>query len=286
MTQDRITLSAPAKVNLHLSVVGRRADGYHLLETLMVKLELSDRLTLSRRAEGVTLEVPGGGAPENPDNLAYRAAESFFHCTGIEGGVGIRLEKRIPAAAGLGGGSSDAAAVLTGLNRLYDGPLSTPDLLGLGLNLGADVPFFIRTETALWAEGIGERFHAVSWPGRLQVLLVNPGWPLSTAWVFKNYKLELTTRRRNHIFSGLYESSFTIGRELSNDLESVVLPNFPEVMDLKNELKAAGARGVLMSGSGPTVYGLFDDLTALQSACDKLMESGGDKRLVLPTRTI
>ena len=153
---------APAKINLHLSVVGRKPDGYHLLRTLMVKLDLCDRLHLELTGAGIDVAVVGADLPFGEGNLVHRAAAAFFSAAGWDGGVSIVLEKNIPVAAGLGGGSSDAAAVLLGLNQLCGRPLGRETLFDLGLGLGADVPFFLFPGTTAWAEGVGEKLR----PGR------------------------------------------------------------------------------------------------------------------------
>jgi 4-diphosphocytidyl-2-C-methyl-D-erythritol kinase len=279
-----LVIEAPAKINLFLSVVGRRPDGYHLLESLMVKLALSDQLTFRRRASsGIDLDVEPPMAGAIDDNLVYKAAARFFDRSLIKGGVTIGLRKRIPVAAGLGGGSSDAAATLLALNHLYDSPFSLDELMALGLELGADVPFFLYPHETAFVSGIGEHLRPGPPLSGLALLLVNPGWPLSTAWVFKNYKLKLTTRRRNSIFSALHERSFTIDQDPVNDLESVVLPRYPELRHIKDALCAAGAVQTLMSGSGPTVFGRFAGERDRDPAGEKLVRAGRGRWLVWAT---
>ena len=174
-----LSLFAPAKLNLYLSVVGRRPDGYHLLETLMVKIDLADRLVLRPGGDRIRLEVLGADLPSGPGNLVYRAAEAFFLAAGLEPGLDVSLEKKIPTAAGLGGGSSDAAATLLGLNSIFGRPLSSEQLADLGLGLGADVPFFLGSWSAAWARGIGEKLSPAGFRKGDRYLLVNPGWSLS-----------------------------------------------------------------------------------------------------------
>lgn len=268
-------------MNLSLRVVGRRDDGYHLLESLMVKLNLADRLTIKKSESGLKMSAPGANLPEDEGNLVYRAAEAFFKLSGVNGGADIVLEKKIPVAAGLGGGSSDAAATLAGLNRLYGGPLPAEKLLEAGLRLGADVPFFLYEENSAFAEGIGE----VLSPGPVlndqKYLLLNPGWPLSTAEVFKKVRIELTTMRRKIKLSALNESSFTIDRDLYNDLEKVVIPQYEEVGIMKERLIACGAEAALMTGSGPTVFGIFSDSATRDEAERRLNLNKRDGWLVL-----
>ncbi|MDY0163134.1 4-(cytidine 5'-diphospho)-2-C-methyl-D-erythritol kinase, partial [Desulfobotulus sp.] len=186
-------LHAPAKVNLFLRITGRRADGYHELQSLMCPIDLKDTIELGAGEEGIRVRVEGGGGqvPETEENLAFRAARVFFRAAGILPALDIRIGKKIPVAAGLGGGSSDAAAVLKGLNQAHGEPLSQQMLLDLGLGLGADVPFFLA-EGAAWAEGIGERLERFRNIFPWSLVLVNPGVPLRTAEVYKNLKWGLT----------------------------------------------------------------------------------------------
>ncbi|MBU2550364.1 MAG: 4-(cytidine 5'-diphospho)-2-C-methyl-D-erythritol kinase [Proteobacteria bacterium] len=284
MTAASLTVEAPAKINLHLSIVGRRADGYHLLRTLMLKLDLVDRLSLTLRppAEGVRLQVRGLDLPADDSNLVHRAATRFLDAAGRKDGLDLVLEKAIPVAAGLGGGSSDAAAALRALNRLCDRPLSQRELTDLALSLGADVPFFLFPAASAWAEGIGERLRpGPELPG-LGFLLVNPGWPLSTAWVYKNFKLKMTNRPQANISWAFNESSFTIEDVLCNDLETVVTANYPEIGEIKALLLSAGASGALMTGSGPTVFGVFPEGSGMEQARRRLERTGRGKWMVRP----
>ena len=285
MIPGPMVVNAPAKLNFHLRVVGRRPDGYHLLLTWMVRLELVDRLLLNFDVKGIELEVRPLILPMNEENLVFRAAELFYRAAGLEPGVGILLEKKIPVAAGMGGGSSDAASTLNALNQAHGGPFDPAGLAELGLSLGADVPFFLQPHASAWAEGIGERLREGPKISGKDVLIVNPGWPLSTAWVFKNFNLELTSTRRNHIFSGSYESSFTIDGTMTNDLEQVVLPRFPEVGRIKGLLMDAGAAAAMMTGSGPTVFGVFNTKEEAVRARDYVQANGGDEWMVLQTKT-
>lgn len=251
----------------------------------MVKLDLADRLTVGLRKAGLRLEVHPPVLPVDEGNLVYRAARDFFQTTGLDMGADLVLEKRIPIAAGLGGGSSDAAAALVGLNEVCGRPLDPGDLSSIGLRLGADVPFFVQNHPVCWASGIGEEISPIMDFEKLWVLLVNPGWSLSTGWVYKNFKLKLTTKRRNHIFSRLYESSFTIDRAFHNDLEAAVIPMYPELTLIKDHLMETGAEGALMTGSGPTIFGVFPDRSRLDIACDHL-EKVSDEWIIIPTFTL
>ncbi|MFZ5761874.1 MAG: 4-(cytidine 5'-diphospho)-2-C-methyl-D-erythritol kinase [Thermodesulfobacteriota bacterium] len=281
MVQE-VAISAPAKVNLQLVILGRRPDGYHELESLMVKLDLADHLTLARQPAGITLSCPGSDLPLGADNLVHRAAQAFFAHTAIAAGVAITLTKRIPVAAGLGGGSSDAAATLKGLNRLFDAGLDAATLMGLAKPLGADVPFFVLEAPAAWARGIGERLSVAAMPDLGWILLVNPGFAVSTKWVYENFAL---TRGGNPYIlgAGLASANSAESRDksrllpLCNDLEAVTVGRYPEVAALKAALLAGGARDALMSGSGPTVFGLFDDQESATRCAASLKPRYGDK---------
>lgn len=251
-----MSVEAPAKLNLILKVVGRRADGYHELVSLMVPVSLVDRLTFSLGSPGIHLTCHGSPLPENDDNLVFRAADAFFSRVGETPSVSITLLKNIPVAAGLGGGSSDAAATLKALNTLHDHPLGPKDLAETALGLGADVPFFLQNLPSI-ARGVGERLETVSrWPEYWYVI-VTPPVSVSTAWVYNTLKLELTTPENGYIVNPLREDSSAIGGLLENDLERVTAARYPVVKSLKRVLMAAGAEGALMSGSGPSVFGVF-----------------------------
>jgi 4-diphosphocytidyl-2-C-methyl-D-erythritol kinase len=269
--QLAVIIEAPAKINLFLQVIGRRPDGYHDLDTFMQKLVLADRLELRPAAKGVHLSCPDSALPEDGDNLVHRAAVHYLERAGIRTGVEIVLRKKIPIAAGLGGGSSDAAAVLLGLNRLFPPGLPTATLLELAVGLGADVPFFVADYAAARATGIGDRLRPVPPLQGCRVLLVNPGFPVSTRWVYEN--LALTTQSNPYMLGreqihDNYREFLASGEPLAarNDLEAVTIGRFPELNEIKDNMMAAGARVALMSGSGPTVFGLFGE-EAPAAAC-------------------
>lgn len=251
-----LTLQAPAKINLCLRVVGRRPDGYHLLESLFVPVGLCDTLTLEAIDSGLKLSCPDSDLPADETNLAWRAADAFFRTTGLEGGLRLELRKRIPLAAGLGGGSSDAAAVLAGANRLYGWPLDQTRLRELALTLGADVPFFIDPHPAL-VSGIGEIIEPIDFPN-YHYLLINPGFEVSTAQVFSALQKPLTAPEGVDTIGQPVIGSYRDLLSLDNDLEPVVTEKWPTVGRIRDRLMAAGAVLARMSGSGPTVFGLFE----------------------------
>jgi 4-diphosphocytidyl-2-C-methyl-D-erythritol kinase len=190
----------------------------------------------------------------------------------VTAGIDIAITKRIPVAAGLGGGSSDGAAVLMGVNELLTLGYSDERLMEIGVKLGADVPFFIFKKTAL-AEGIGERLSALDRVPEVWLAIVNPNVHVSTAWVYQN--LELTSEKENSTLPRFYESVADICAILSNDLESVTIRRFPVIAEIKEDLVAAGARAALMSGSGPTVFGVFDEEAAARRAARDLSRDKG-----------
>ena len=265
-----------AKINLFLRIVGRRPDGYHDLVSLMCPVSLYDRMTVVCDGgwKGVSVRCDHPDVPRDTDNLAGKAALAFQELygrrTGREmGGVRITIQKKIPVGAGLGGGSSNAASVLTALNRHFGRPLPRDDILDAAAGIGADVPFFIDCQPAL-ATGIGDRLTPCPGLPGYALLLVNPGFSVSTASVYKSLNLALTNCKKKHNYFNFKAQFFDVERHLCNDLESVAAVKFPEIFDIKAELKSAGAINALMSGSGPTVFGLFSGAAAARRARYKL----------------
>ena len=265
-----IRVLAPAKINLYLQVLGRRDDGYHLLASLMQKLDLCDILEIEVTDNAVSLHCPDSDLPRDDGNIALRAAHLFFATYAdrlpVACGARITLCKNIPIAAGLGGGSSDAAAVLVGLDRLCQTKIPRDELAAVSVRLGADVPLFVHDWPVAWATGIGDRLtRAKGFDGEC-VVLVNPGFPVSTKLIYENLALTLDEKKinlTNSHFNGLLnrENPF-LNRsfqpcDVRNDLEEVTVSLFREINDIKRQLLAAGASSALMSGSGPTVFALF-----------------------------
>jgi 4-diphosphocytidyl-2-C-methyl-D-erythritol kinase len=275
-----LTVKAPAKINLFLKVLNRRSDGYHDIESAMLKIALFDRLHFSRQGKNISLTCPGSKVPTGPENLVYRAAEAFFSATGKTPGIRIVLEKNIPVAAGLGGGSSDAAATLNGLNRFLGADLKLNQLLDIGLGLGADVPFFVHHYSSALATGIGECLQEIEPLSDSWIVLVNPGFPLSTKWAYENFPL--TSKSNQYIFARVQNGSGNsqvvspgMIEELGNDLETVSVSRYPEIEDIKKELKKNGAAAALMSGSGPTVFGLFHNKDKAQNSFELFVRQYG-----------
>jgi 4-diphosphocytidyl-2-C-methyl-D-erythritol kinase len=259
-------IKAPAKLNLRLKVTGRRPDGYHELVSIMVPIDFVDLLELRvLQKRGIELFCEGFRVPTDEKNLVYQAAHSFFSRTGIQQGVSIKLTKNIPVAAGLGGGSSDAAATLLTLNKIWSQPLGRSALHELAVHLGADVPFFLHCEPSL-ARGIGDVLDPLKkWP-KFWYVIVTPPVQVSTSWVYGNLKLELTRGEYDYIVKFLRNDPIAVSAILENDLEEVTSAKFPVIDTIKKCLMNAGAEGALMTGSGPSVFGIFSSLNQALSA--------------------
>lgn len=248
---------APAKINLFLRVLRKRADGYHDIVSLMQKITLYDELIFYPRSKGIVLNCPGSTLPTSQNNLVFRAAQAIFAYANYTSGMEITLTKKIPLSAGLGGGSSDAATTLMALNKICSFNLKKSELIKLGAKIGADVPFFIFGNNAL-ASGVGDKLKALPDLPQINLVLIKPQFELSTKMVYENLNLRLTRGKNNYSIPRFLKMGDII-RELHNDLESVSLKMHPELNDLKQMLLRHGALGALMSGSGPTVFGIFRD---------------------------
>ena len=256
---------SPAKINLFLHVTGKRADGYHGLHSLMCRVDLFDVVYFDFDTAEVSVKCLHPDVPEDHTNLACKAAQAFFQISGINGGVTLEIEKNIPVAGGLGGGSSNAAVVLKRLNQYYGCPLSDEKLSRVARSLGADVPFFLLDKPAL-ASGIGDILKPLSGMDSMPVLLVNPGYKVPTGLIYKKLKLRLTKGQKTLNRFEFKKEEFNIVRVLGNDLEAVTLKLHPDLTEVKKQLIRYGALGALMSGSGPTIFGLFADIDTAQAA--------------------
>jgi 4-diphosphocytidyl-2-C-methyl-D-erythritol kinase len=266
-------------VNFGLRILGRREDGFHLIESLFVPIDLADRVAIEPSdTRRVDLQLAGDvpGVPRDGSNLAVRAALAFLKEAGIEAGLRLALEKRIPMAAGLGGGSSDAAAVLLGLARIYSGAISSERLRALALRLGADVPYFLDPKPAL-VTGIGEQIEPLAAIPAFSLLLANPGVPLSTADVYGAYRTSgasLTPVRPGSTMRGASAlrqgGDHALAELLENDLEAPASELCPCIRELREVIEGSGALAVGMSGSGPTVFGIFRGTIAASQARDRL----------------
>lgn len=268
---------APAKVNLFLRVVGVREDGYHLVDSLMAPVNLYDEVYITRprqRREKLTVTCDHPQVPQGRTNIAYRAASLLLREKGLHGPVQIHIRKRIPVGAGLGGGSSDAAATLLGLSRLFYPGCDQGYLLSLAAKLGADVPFFIFGRPAR-AVGIGEQVIPISSLPRLWMVILYPGFPISTRWAYERFPMKLTKSIENTSMSFSLKDPKTLACLLVNDLEQVALRRYPRIAFLKERLIQEGAVGALMSGSGSSVFGIFTTERRTRKAFDRLRREKG-----------
>lgn len=258
---NSIILKGRAKINLTLDVVGKRENGYHDLEMIMQTVNLYDTIYIRKtKVPGIRLKANYSWLPTNEKNIAYRAAQLFFEESGIDGGIAIEITKRIPVAAGLAGGSTDAAATLVGLNKLYETHYSREKLMEMGLKLGADVPFCIARGTML-AEGIGEELTPLTPMPQTYVVLVKPPISVSTAVVYKNLNINQIKKHPETkvVIEALAEGNVQkIADHMSNVLEEVTIGMHSEIEDIKKDFMKHGAMGTMMSGSGSTVFGLFE----------------------------
>lgn len=257
-----------AKINLFLKVLGKRDDGYHDIVTLMQRISLCDEMTFSRKGSDIVVKCPGNDLPEDEGNIIFRAAEALFSRTRQKRGVEITVTKKIPIAAGLGGGSSNAATTLTTLNEMMELNLEREELMEIGAKLGADVPFFVLEKTA-WAFGIGDKFTAADRMPKMWYVLINPGFEVSTKEVYGNLKLGLTNDAIKYNMPRSKPVSQIVD-DLTNDLEGVTSRLYPAIPRIKERLRTHGALGSLMSGSGPTVFGIFKSKQSALQAEDEL----------------
>jgi len=277
---NEITIKAPAKINLCLSVFGKRPDGYHEVEMLIQMVGLYDEVTVARGDRGITVRCDNSAVPSGEGNIAWKAAAAMLKISERNTGLSIDIRKAIPVAAGLGGGSGDAAAVLAAANRLLGVRLNRERLAEVGAGLGMDVPFFFYGPTAL-ARGRGDILTTLTPLPKFSVLLVNPGFETSTAWVYKNVNLRLTKKVDCNKIAGLAVRS--IAESLHNDLETVTAAMHPEISRIKGALLARGAIGACMSGSGPTVFGIFETEEACRAAAKSI---SGEGWKLYPTETL
>jgi 4-diphosphocytidyl-2-C-methyl-D-erythritol kinase len=270
---NTLVIPSPAKINLFLKVVGRRPDGYHEIITLLSRVGLFDTVVLTFDQPSISVDCSHPGVPKDRTNLAYQAASLFFDALSTRDGVAILIDKVIPVAAGLGGGSSNAAAALMGLNRYYGSPFSDRELTAIALKVGADVPFFLFRHVAV-ARGIGDDLEAYDNLPPFCVVLVCPKFEVSTAWVYRNLNLGLTNRDKNFKIR-LFNKDFSSAKDfLFNDLEQVTIGKFPEIKTVKKTLLDVGAEAALMSGSGPSVFGLFKDTRQAKKAVHSIIRLG------------
>ncbi len=268
-----LRLKAMAKINLGLDVLRRREDGYHDLRMIMQSIFLYDQITLERAdAPGISVRTNLNYLPVNEDNLVYRAAKLLMDEFSIGDGLRIDLKKHIPVAAGLAGGSSDAAAVLVGVNRMFALGLAQEELMARAVRIGADVPYCVMRGTAL-AEGIGEKLTRLPDAPELYVVLAKPPVHVSTGFVYGSLNVDALESHPDidaQVQAIRDGDARRMAQLMGNVLETVTVPVCPVIAEIKEQLMRAGALNAMMSGSGPTVFGLFDSETRAREACEEL----------------
>ena len=278
-----ISLKANAKVNLFLEILGKRDDGYHEIETIMQEIDLADNLQFEEVQEGVRLECNDKNIPSNQDNLVCKAANLIQKECGIKKGVLINLEKNIPVGAGLGGGSSDAAATLKALNSLWEVGLNDGELMEFAAKLGSDIPFFINGKTSL-CSGRGEIISPVEVRSRMDYLILFPRVHISTETIYKNLKIDLTKKRKDVSFfldALRYSEVVDIAKLLFNRLEEVIFATYPDLLHIKSSLETFDLCGLSISGSGSAFFGLCNDRHQAEIIKSKVESSGMGKVFVV-----
>lgn len=272
---DTVTLKALAKINLGLDVLGRRENGYHDVRMVMQTIYLYDNVTMEKTEEaGIQLECNLFYLPVDETNIAYKAAKLLMDEFDIKEGVRIVLDKHIPVAAGLAGGSANAAAVLVGMNRLFSLGLSQQQLMERGVSLGADVPYCVMRGTVL-AEGIGEVLTPLPPLPKCYVLIAKPGISVSTKTAYE--KLDSQEISEHPDIDGILEGLdkqdiYKVASSMGNVLETVTIGDYPIIEEIKNVMKEEGALNAMMSGSGPTVFGIFDDKSKARQAQERMRQ--------------
>lgn len=283
---DKIKLKALGKINLGLDVLGRRPNGYHDVRMVMQTVYLYDQILLEKTdKEGISLKTNLFYLPVNENNLAYRAAKMLIDEFAIKEGVHISLEKHIPVAAGMAGGSSNAAAVLYGMNRLFHLGLTDQELMERGVKLGADVPYCIMRGTVL-AEGIGEELTPLPAMPKCHVLLAKPPVSVSTQKVYEKLDAQEVTKHPDidGILLGLQTGDLKkITSSMGNVLENVTITEYPQIERIKDVMKEEGALNAMMSGSGPTVFGIYDDRMLARRAAARIREEQLAKQVHVTT---
>ena len=275
-----LSLKAYGKINLGLDVLRRRDDGYHEVRMIMQTVGIYDRIDLIyKETPGITVETNLYYLPDNENNLVYKAAKLLMDEFHVQKGVHIRLRKYIPVAAGMAGGSSDAAAVLFGVNKMFSLGLTTEQLMDRGVKIGADVPYCVMRGTAL-SEGIGEILTPLPVPPQCQVLIVKPGISVSTKFVYENLHANELRPEQHPDIDGMMEAIkqkdlYGIADRFGNVLENVTIPAYPVIQEIKDLMLEQGAIGALMSGSGPTVFGLFTNPKAAAKAHEEMRFGAG-----------
>lgn len=283
-----ICIKSPAKINLGLEIIGRKEDGYHLIETVYQSINIYDELFLLPKTQGILLKTDSKDLDCGKENIVYRAASVLLDYIGYKKGVEIFLKKRIPIGAGLGGGSSDAAGTLKGIIKLYGITISENELYKIASSLGADVPFFLNGPTA-FGFGTGTLIEGLPILPPFWVILVKPNFSISTAWAYREFNCRLTKRRNKiKILRLAIESADKkkICEALINDFESLCFTRYPILQGIKEQLFFSGACGALMSGSGSSIFGLYNNSRIAKRAYEKIKDSIGNENDIFLCHTI
>ena len=270
---NSICIKARAKINLSLDVLRKREDGYHDVQMIMQSISLHDKVFLGQiEKKSIKISCDKKWVPSNSDNIAYKAAKLLMDKFDLQKGIDIKIVKNIPVAAGLAGGSADAAAVLKGMNELFSLNLEQEELMQLGKTIGADIPFCIKGGTML-AEGIGEILTDIKPLNNVDIVLVKPRISVSTAWVYKNLNIDKITSRpyTDYLISMIEKRDLqNLGNKMVNVLEAVTIKKHVIICEIKDKLVKLGALGSMMSGSGPTVFGIFENRLTAQKAYENI----------------
>lgn len=273
---DKYSTKAYAKINLGLDVLGRLPNGYHEVRMVMQTVGIYDELSFEKADAGIVITTDSGELPTNEDNLIYKAAKLLFQKYSIDEGVRINLKKNIPIAAGMAGGSTDAASTLKGINELFGLGCTEDELKEIGVKIGADVPYCVMGGTAL-AEGIGEKLTALERAPQCVLLVAKPGINVSTKYVYEH--LDALDSYEHPDIDGMVRAISEgnldgMVSRLGNVLEAVTIPAHPIINDIKKVMLDSGAMGSMMSGSGPTVFGIYNDRAEAETAYKKIKEDG------------
>ncbi len=270
---EELHLKSYAKVNLALEVLYKREDGYHEIDSIMQQIDLCDELVFIEKDEGITIESNSSEVPLDSSNLVYKAWEIMKEFSGIDNGISIRIDKKIPIAAGLAGGSSNAAATLRAINQLWNLKLSEEELREIGVRIGADIPFCIMGGTAR-AKGIGEKLTRLESFNDKCILIANPGIRIASAYAYSKLDLDGEKYEPTKLIESMERNDLIgVSAKLYNRLEKAIIAENPIIRTIKDMMNANGALGSLMSGSGSTVFGIFDDEEKMEFANKKLSES-------------
>ncbi len=266
----KLQLDSYAKINLSLDVVRKRYDGYHEIRSVMQQIDLSDQLSFSENKNGVIITCDNDQVPVDKSNLVYKAWEELSKLAKTKIGIRVHIKKRIPVAAGLAGGSTNCATALKALNKLWDLALTEKELMDIGIKIGADVPYCLMGGTAL-AEGVGEKLTQLRSFKDKSMLIANPGIQISTSYAYSKLELGKNKKNMEEILNCIDNMDIhCISKKMYNVMEDSIIPEHPQIGKLKEEMVKSGALGALMSGSGASVFGLYDDIDYLKFAEKKL----------------